>query len=314
MASEIKQAFLKARSLIEAPQSEAKQLNVEGFQFEDIDKTLLEIRGSIETALSQNVPRDLVENRVAQLLLSGYYPVRAFILKPNLPIPSQITSTWITEQLFEAHRSQYNSIHNDTFQITMQELFSGESGDQMLSNILAEINTSWFPKKKRASIAKMFQFPTPSSLGTVQLWNQTISDGTEPIGIMGHDRRGVAGLRRIFMDLEKLRTNTDKSNNKKADISGDSWMFVRPRNMELIFGKPIDELMEAGVSWVGSIDILKPETMAQERLRMITNPHRLIASTVFALSLRDSYIHQFIEKGIYPEMGSFRMPRSVFFH
>lgn len=265
----------------------------------------------VKEARKVHTPEKTIDTRIQVAVLSLNYAVDAFFDEaPGCDIGE--VSRWIPDQLISV-ATKKNPMAISTTEWLSNWLLT-YSGDELdihwhLAESLREGSDA---KRIYRRLVKRLPEPISPKNSTIAYWNPTNNRDEFILGIDGYSRDGVRYLRKIVSDFRALRRkkfHTPFSIGKEYIVSSDSWMFSSPEKMEMLFGETMEQLSAKGLGWTGPISINTLENADNFAVNPI---QRVIGSAVYALQLRDPFMVNFIALGQYPEIGSFRMPRTTF--
>lgn len=265
----------------------------------------------VQNARSVHTPKISIDTRIQVVVLGLNYAVDAFIDED--PVADYRGNTLlIPDQLFSiAIKKNPMAIRTTEWLSNWLLAYSGDAHDihMHLANSLRE---DQYPKKMYKGLVNSLPKPIPSKKSAITFWNPNDNPNEFILGIDGYSRDGVKSLRKIVSDFRAIRTkkfHTPFEKGGECIVSSDSWMFSSREKMEMLFGESMEQLQAKGLLWSGPININSLENTNKS----VVNPiQRVIGSAVYALQLRDPFIVNFIALGKYPEIGSFRMPRTAF--
>jgi hypothetical protein len=280
--------------------------------YEPILRMMSQLQTGVIKAQEEGVPDARIQTRLYQVLEGGSL-VRGLYRDREIKIPSPVTEEWIDQKLSLVKKPAFSDdeamrrVHHDLFRVLGDKNTSAkETVATFVNTVIHDENPLYY----LGYFLRMVPRPVTQDEPRVLFWDET-AGGALPIAISGREASGVSGLRPYIHEMQSLRAAYWPSQNRQ-EIVCDSWMFARSENVEKMLGESMEALEAKGLSWVGDIDILNSDDLSRDHLGKTTNPQQLIASAVYALPLRESFVTNFLSKGIYPTMGAFRMPRATF--
>ncbi len=269
------------------------------------------MHAGIEAARADHVAEKTIEKRLQMITLSLNYAVSAFFYDDSF-VNDDAMSQRIPDQLISvATKKNPSAFHAAQWLSNWMLTYSGEP-NSIHTNLAERIREERDAKRIYRAIVNCLPEPIPYKRSSVEYWNRNITPNENILGIDGYSRDGVTYLRKIVSDfraLRKMKFHTLGGIGKQQIVSSDSWMFSSTGKIEMLFGESMEQLRARGLQWNGSININSVEDTGNHFVNPI---NRVIGSAVYALQLRDPFMVNFIALGQYPEIGSFRMPRTTF--
>lgn len=273
------------------------------------------MHSAVQDARTVGVSERTIASRIQVATLSLNYAVSAFFFDDSTDsahlttrkIPDQIISTAAKKNQAAAYVSQWLSdwLLN----------YTGESRDVHL--FLAEtIRIERDSREFYLSLVNRFPRPISAKTSAVSYWDRVDNPEGDPneyiIGIEGYSRDGVKSLRKIVTDFQSFRQknfHTPLGIGKNYFVTSGSWMYSSQNKIEFLFGESLEQLQSKGFRWSGPVNI---NAHGSADIQTVSSKGRIIATSVYALLLRDSFLHNYIYAGEYPDVGAFVMPRSTF--
>lgn len=278
-----------------------------------VSKFIDVMHDAVLQAYQNEVSSNTIQKRLKLLIYSWSYAVDAFS-DIHLPKNDVEISEWIPSAMDIFVAKNKNEVSETIESVSsILAVFHG-STDELLRNITKSFYRFTNPRQNYEHFIHRFPKERSSPCNTVEYWDINENSFERILGIDGYDRTGPVALRRIMNDFQKLRRKkfyTIFSFGNDQVVTADSWMFENIRKIEQLFGESFESLTNKGFQWSGPISIQDMDTSGN-KFPEISSQNRVIASSLYALMLRDDFIKKFITYGMYPTVGTFRMPRNTF--